>query len=210
MAVRENMRDLTNIEYDKLKKAEQKRQFENVIYKLINKEFNKSTDIQFTYQELLTQKNDIIYTITPKEITLYEASKSYNKILNALYKERNINNAKEEYKKAKSDLYVELESYFIKYGAAAYNILLDMNLKNDILKKYILLFPENNPELKQYYNKTIKQLYNEFSNVEEVEDVEEESKIHWEHLIIFILKILLFPVMLCIGCAATYKPNKRK
>lgn len=211
MALRESIRDLKDIQYNEKKKTEKKIQFENNIYKLIKKEFNNTTaGVPACRLELLKNKDYILNNITPKGLTLYEASKIYNKILNELYKEFTTNNDKADYKKALNNLYNELEKYFVKYNSAAYNILLDVNIKNDILKKYILLYPENKIELKQYYNKTIKQLYSEFTNVEEVEEVETKSAPHWEYLIIFILKILLFPVMLCIGCAATYKPNKRK
>lgn len=211
MAIRESIRDLKEIQYNEKKKTEKKIQFENNIYKLIKKEFNNTTaGVPACRLELLKNKDYILNNITPKSITLYEASKIYNKILNELYKEFTINNDKADYKKALNNLYNELENYFIKYNSAAYNILLDVNIKNDILKKYILLYPENKIELKQYYNKTIKTLYNEFTNVEEVEEVETKSAPHWEYLIIFILKILLFPVMLCIGCAATYKPDKKR
>lgn len=211
MAIRESIRDLKDIQYNEKKKTEKKIQFENNVYKLIKKEFNTTTaGVPACRLELLKNKDYILNNITPKGVTLYEASKIYNKILNELYKEFTINNDKADYKKALNNLYNELENYFIKYNSAAYNILLDVNIKNNILKKYILLYPENKIELKQYYNKTIKTLYKEFSNNEDIEEVETKSAPHWKYLIIFILKILLFPAMLCIGCAATYKPNKRK
>lgn len=211
MALRETIRDLKDLQYNEQKKTEKKTQFENNIYKLLKKEFNNTTaGVPACRLELLKNKDYILNELTPKGLTLYEASKIYNKILNELYKEFTTNNDKADYKKALNDLYIELENYFIKYNSGAFNILLDATLKADILQKYIILFPENKIELKQYYNKTIKQLYIEFSNTEEAEEVEAQSAPHWEHLIIFILKILLFPVMLCIGCAATYKPNKRK
>lgn len=211
MALRETIRDLKDLQYNEQKKTEKKIQFENNIYKLLKKEFNNTTaGVPACRLELLKNKDYILNELTPKGLTLYEASKIYNKILNELYKEFTTNNDKADYKKALNDLYIELETYFIKYNSGAYNILLDATLKADILDKYVVLFPENKIELKQYYNKTIKTLYIEFSNVEEVEEVETQTQLHWEYLIIFILKILLFPVMLCIGCAATYKPNKRK
>lgn len=211
MALRESIRDLKDIQYNEKKKTEKKIQFENNIYKLIKKEFNNTTaGVPACRLELLKNKDYILNELTPKGLTLYEASKIYNRILNELYKEFTTNNDKADYKKALNDLYIELENYFTKYNSGAYNILLDATLKADILDKYVVLFPENKIELKQYYNKTIKTLYIEFSNVEEVEEVEAQTQLHWEYLIIFILKILLFPVMLCIGCAATYKPNKRK
>ena len=211
MALRETIRDLKDLQYNEQKKTEKKIQFENNIYKLLKKEFNNTTaGVPACRLELLKNKDYILNELTPKGLTLYEASKIYNRILNELYKEFTTNNDKSDYKKALNDLYIELENYFIKYNSGAYNILLDATLKADILQKYIILFPENKIELKQYYNKTIKQLYIEFSNTEEAEEVESQTQLHWEYLIIFILKILLFPVMLCIGCAATYKPNKRK
>lgn len=211
MALRESIRDLKDIQYNQKKKTEKKIHFENNIYKLIKKEFNNTTaGVPACRLELLKNKDYILNTITPKGLTLYEASKIYNKILNELYKEFTTNNDKADYKKILNDLYNELENYFIKYNSVAYNILLDINIKNDILKKYILLYPENKIELKQYYNKAIKTLYNEFTNVEEVEEVKTKSAPHWGYLIIFILKILFFTCFLCIGCAATYKPNKRK
>ena len=211
MALRETIRDLKDLQYNEQKKTEKKIQFENNIYKLLKKEFNNTTaGVPACRLELLKNKDYILNELTPKGLTLYEASKIYNKILNELYKEFTTNNDKADYKKALNDLYIELENYFIRYNSGAYNILLDATLKADILDKYVVLFPENKIELKQYYNKTIKTLYIEFSNVEEVEEVEAQTQLHWEYLIIFILKILLFPVMLCIGCAATYKPNKRK
>lgn len=180
MALRESIRDLKDIQYNEKKKTEKKIQFENNIYKLIKKEFNNTTvGVSACRLELLKNKDYILNNITPKDITLYEASKIYNKILNELYKEFTTNNDKADYKKALNNLYNELENYFIKYNSAAYNILLDINIKNDILKKYILLYPENKTELKQYYNKTIKLLYNEFSNIEEVEEVEPIKPINW-------------------------------
>lgn len=180
MAIRESIRDLKDMQYNEKKKTEKKIQFENNIYKLIKKEFNNTTaGVPVCRLELLKNKDYILNNITPKGVTLYEASKIYNKILNELYKEFTINNDKADYKKALNNLYNELENYFIKYNSVAYNILLDVNIKNDILKKYILLFPENKIELKQYYNKTIKTLYNEFSNVEEVEEVEPKKPINW-------------------------------
>lgn len=180
MAIRESIRDLKDIQYNEKKKTEKKIQFENNIYKLIKKEFNNTTaGVPACRLELLKNKDYILSNITPKGVTLYEASKIYNKILNELYKEFTTNNDKADYKKTLNNLYNELENYFIKYNSAAYNILLDVNIKNDILKKYILLYPENKIELKQYYNKTIKTLYNEFSNVEEVEEVEHIKPINW-------------------------------
>ena len=180
MAIRESIRDLKEIQYNEKKKTEKKIQFENNIYKLIKKEFNNTTaGVPACRLELLKNKDYILNNITPKGITLYEASKIYNRILNELYKEFTINNDKADYKKALNDLYIELETYFIKYNSGAYNILLDATLKANILEKYIILFPEKKPELKQYYNKTIKILYNEFSNVEEVEEVEPKKNINW-------------------------------
>ena len=180
MAIRESIRDLKEIQYNEKKKTEKKIQFENNIYKLIKKEFNNTTaGAPACRLELLKNKDYILNNITPKDITLYEASKIYNKILNELFKEFTTNNDKADYKKILNDLYIELENYFIKYGSAAYNILLDINIKNDILKKYILLYPENKIELKQYYNKTIKIFYNEFSNIEEVEEAESIKPINW-------------------------------
>ena len=180
MAIRESIRDLKDIQYNEKKKTEKKIQFENNIYKLIKKEFNNTTaGVSACRLELLKNKDYILNTVTPKDITLYEASKIYNKILNELYKEFTTNNDKADYKKTLNNLYNELENYFIKYNSAAYNILLDMNIKNDILKKYMLLYPENKSELKQYYNKTIKLLYNDFSNNEEAEEVEPKKPINW-------------------------------
>lgn len=211
MAIRESIRDLKEIQYNEKKKTEKKIQFENNIYKLIKKEFNNTTaGVPACRLELLKNKDYILSNITPKGVTLYEASKIYNKILNELYKEFTINNDKADYKKALNNLYNELESYFIKYSSAAYNILLDINIKNDILKKYILLYPENKIELKQYYNKTIKQLYSEFSNIEEVEEVEPIKTINWGGIFKVILKILLFPLFLTLGFGISYKPDKRK
>ena len=180
MALRESIRDLKDIQYNEKKKTEKKIQFENNIYKLIKKEFNNTTaGAPACRLELLKNKDYILNNITPKDITLYEASKMYNRILNELYKEFTTNNDKADYRKALNNLYDELENYFIKYGSAAYNILLDINIKNDILKKYIVLYPENKTELKQYYNKTIKLSYNDFSNDEEIEEVEPIKPINW-------------------------------
>lgn len=216
MALRESIRDLKDIQYNEQKKSALKIEFENNIYKLIKKEFNNTIETPaFCRLELLKNKDYVINTLTPKGITLYEASKIYNRILNELYKEYTTNDDKTEYKQALNQLYNELENYFIKYGAPAYNMLLDATLKSDILEKYIDLFIENKLELKQYYNKVIKQLYNEFSSTEEEQAQEEETKQkNWADIIIYILniifKILLFPFLLCIGCGLTYKPDRRK
>lgn len=216
MALRETIRDLKDLQYNEQKKSALKIGFENNIYKLIKKEFNNTIETPaFCRLELLKNKDYIINTLTPKEITLYEASKIFNRILNELYKEYTTNDDKTEYKQALNRLYNELESYFIKYGATAYNMLLDATLKSDILEKYIDLFIENKLELKQYYNKVIKQLYNEFSSTEEEQEQEEETEQkNWADIIIYILniifKILLFPFLLCIGCGLTYKPDRRK
>ena len=200
MAIRESIRDLKDIQYNEKKKTEKKIQFENNIYKLIKKEFNNTTTgVPACRLELLKNKDYILNNITPKGVTLYEASKIYNKILNELYKEFTINNDKADYKKILNDLYIELENYFMKYNSAAYNILLDVNIKNDILKKYILLYPENKIELKQYYNKTIKILYNEFTNVEEVEEVEPKKPINWGGIFKVILKILIITIYIKLG-----------
>lgn len=196
MALRESIRDLKDIQYNEKKKTEKKIQFENNIYKLIKKEFNNTpAGVSACRLELLKNKDYILNNITPKDITLYEASKIYNKILNELYKEFTTNNDKADYKKTLTNLYNELENYFIKYNSAAYNILLDINIKNDILKKYILLYPENKTELKQYYNKTIKLLYNEFSNNEEIEEIEPKKPINWRRDIYRDFKIVAVSVV---------------
>lgn len=216
MALRESIRDLKDIQYNEQKKSALKIEFENNIYKLIKKEFNNTTaGVPACRLELLKNKDYILNELTPKGLTLYEASKIFNRILNELYKEYTTNDDKTEYKQALNQLYNELESYFIKYGAPAYNMLLDATLKNDILEKYIDLFIENKLELKQYYNKVIKQLYNEFSSTEEEQEQEEETEQkNWADIIIYILniifKILLFPFLLCIGCGLTYKPDRKK
>ena len=211
MALRESIRDLKDIQYNEKKKTEKKIQFENNIYKLIKKEFNNTTaGTPACRLELLKNKDYILNNITPKDITLYEASKIYNRILNELYKEFTTNNDKADYKKTLNNLYNELENYFIKYSSAAYNILQDASIKNDILKKYILLYPENKSELKQYYNKTIKLLHNEFSNDEEVEEIPPKKQINYSYLFITILKLLLFPIVITLGFGLSYKPNKRR
>ena len=92
MAIRETLRDMRDAEITAQKKSEKKRQFENLIYKTIKREFDTSTDtVDGVYMELIRRKNDFIYNLTPPGLTLYEASKIYNKILNELYKENKIN-----------------------------------------------------------------------------------------------------------------------
>lgn len=211
MALRETIRDLKDIQYNEQKKTEFKKEFENTIYKLIKKEFNNTTEtVENCNINLLINKDYIINNLTPKGLTLYDASKIYNKILKELYKEFSYNNNKSEYQKAKNEIYKTLENYFINYGACAYNILLDYKLKNDILKEYILNFNDKEIEIKQFYNKTIKQLQKEFCNIEEVEEIPPKKQIDYSYLFITILKILLFPFVLCIACALSYKPSKRK
>lgn len=91
MAIRETLRDIRDAEITAQKKTEKKRQFENLIYKTIKKEFDTSTDtVSGVYMEMIRRKNDFIYNLTPPGLTLYEASKIYNKILNELYKENKI------------------------------------------------------------------------------------------------------------------------
>lgn len=91
MAIRETLRDMRNLEITAQKKTEKKQQFENLIYKQLKKEFdNTKESIDFTYMELLKNKDLYINNLTPPGLTLYEASKIYNKILNELYKENKI------------------------------------------------------------------------------------------------------------------------
>lgn len=91
MAIRETLRDMRDAEITAQKKSEKRRQFENLIYKTIKKEFDTSTDtVDGVYMELIRRKSDFIYNLTPPGITLYEASKIYNKILKELYKENKI------------------------------------------------------------------------------------------------------------------------
>lgn len=91
MGMRETLRDMRDAEITAQKKTEKKRQFENLIYKTIKKEFDTSTDtVDGVYMELIRRKNDFIYNLTPTGLTLYEASKIYNKILKELYKENKI------------------------------------------------------------------------------------------------------------------------
>ena len=91
MAIRETLRDMRDAEITAQKKTEKKRQFENLIYKTIKKEFDTSTDtVDGVYMELIRRKSDFINNLTPPGLTLYEASKIYNKILNELYKENKI------------------------------------------------------------------------------------------------------------------------
>lgn len=91
MAIRESLRDLRDLEITAQKKTEKKQQFENLIYKQLKKEFNNTTEpLDFTYMELLKNKDFYINNLTPPGLTLYEASKIYNKILNELYKENKI------------------------------------------------------------------------------------------------------------------------
>lgn len=91
MGMRETLRDMRDAEITAQKKTEKKRQFENLIYKTIKKEFDTSTDtVDGVYMELIRRKNDFIYNLTPPDITLYEASKIYNKILKELYNENKI------------------------------------------------------------------------------------------------------------------------
>lgn len=91
MAIRETLRDMRDAEITAQKKSEKKRQFENLIYKTIKKEFDTSTDtVEGVYMELIRRKSDFINNLTPPGLTLYEASKIYNKILNELYKENKI------------------------------------------------------------------------------------------------------------------------
>jgi hypothetical protein len=212
VAIRESIRDLKDLQYNEKKKTEKKIQFENNIYKLIKKEFNNTTaGAPACRLELLQNKDYIINTLTPKGLTLYEASKIYNKILNELYKEYTINNDKNELKEAFNNLYSEIESFYIKYNSAAYNILLDLGLKNEILEKYFDLFPENKIDFKKYYDKTIKTLYNEFSNYyENNEQIEEEKKLDWGYFWLTILKILLFPIFVICGTAASRGKGRRK
>lgn len=211
MALRESLRDLKDIQYNEQKKTESKKQFENTIYKIIKKEFNNTTLTAANCRlELLQNKDAVINLLTPRSITLYEASKTYNRILNELYKEYTTNNDKNDYKQSLNELYNELENYFIKYNSGAYNILLDLQLKKDILEKYILLFPESKRDFQTFYNKTIKTLYKEFSNIEDVEKIQESKKINFAPLFWFILRILLFPFWLTFICLMSYKPGKRK
>jgi hypothetical protein len=211
VALRENIRDLKDLQYKQNKQSELRKQFENNIYKLLKKEFNNTTEtVENCKINLLINKEYILHSLTPKGLTLYDANKIYNKILNELYKEFSYNNTTTEYQKAKNELYKILENYFINYGCGAYNILLDYKLKNDILKKYILNFNDKEIEIKQFYNKTIKQLQKEFCNLEEVEEIPQKKQINFSYLFITILKILLFPFVLCIACALSYKPSKRK
>lgn len=211
MALRENIRDLKELQYKQNKQSELKKQFENNIYKLLKKEFNNTTEtVENCKINLLINKEYILNSLTPKGLTLYDANKIYNKILNELYKEFSYNTNNIEYQKAKNELYKTLENYFIKYGCGAYNILLNYKLKNDILKKYVLSFNNKEIELKQFYNKIIKQLQKEFCSPEEIEEVQEKNKINFTCFFITVLKILLFPFFVCIACALSYKSNKRK
>lgn len=92
MGVRETLRDMRDAEITAQKKSEKKRQFENLIYKTIKKEFDTSTDtVDGVYMELIRRKNEFIYNLTPPDVTLYEASKIYNRILKELHKENSIN-----------------------------------------------------------------------------------------------------------------------
>lgn len=91
MAIRETLRDMRDAEITAQKKSEKKRQFENLIYKTIKKEFDTSTNtVDGVYMELIRRKSDFINNLTPPGLTLYEASKIYNKILKELYKENKI------------------------------------------------------------------------------------------------------------------------
>lgn len=91
MAIRETLRDMRDAEITAQKKSEAKRQFENLIYKTIKKEFDTSTDtVDGVYMELIRRKSVFINNLTPPGVTLYEASKIYNKILKELYKENKI------------------------------------------------------------------------------------------------------------------------
>ena len=55
-------------------------------------------------------------------------------------------------------------------------------------------------------------LYIEFSNYEDIEEIDETKKIkiNWLYLLHVIFKLLMFPVLLAIGCAFTYKPNNKR
>ena len=91
MAIRETLRDMRDAEITAQKKTEKKRQFENLIYKTIKKEFDTSTDtVDGVYMEMIRRKSEFINNLTPPGLTLYEASKIYIKILNELYKENKI------------------------------------------------------------------------------------------------------------------------
>lgn len=91
MGMRETLRDMRDAEITAQKKSEKKRQFENLIYKTIKREFDISTDtVDGVYMELIRRKSEFIYNLTPPDVTLYEASKIYNKILNELYKENKV------------------------------------------------------------------------------------------------------------------------
>lgn len=91
MGMRETLRDMRDAEITAQKKTEKKRQFENLIYKTIKKEFDNTKEpTDFAYMELLKNKDFYIYNLTPTGLTLYEASKIYNRILKELYNENKI------------------------------------------------------------------------------------------------------------------------
>lgn len=120
-------------------------------------------------------------------------------------------------KQAYIQLYKKIEFYYTSFGSNAYDILNDINTKNDIIVE-ILNCNDDEIEiyLKAQYPKINKQLFNEYknydNNIEDENSEVEASGIHinWSYLFHVILNILLFPVLLICSVSLTYDHKKRR
>lgn len=125
-------------------------------------------------------------------------------------------------KKAYILLYNKIELYYNNFGVNAFDILNDLNTRDEIIQD--ILKDSTDEELIIYLktqytkiNKQLKQEYKYFNINEEaqttnnIQDI--KIKFNWGYLFKTILYILLFPIFIISSCAITSgnrKGNKRK
>ena len=196
-----------------------KKEIENELYNYFVDYFNDSiNNTQTTYKKLLKLKEKNLKNENFDSLSDYEKNNIYDKILQKVYKHYKTiehQTSAEIKKQLYNSLYNKIENYYTNYGACAFNMLQDYTLKNKIIDNISIIYETNDENiiyLKKEYQKINKLLYNEFSNYETIEEIEDTKKIkiNWLYLLHVIFKILIFPVLLTIGCAFTYKPNNKR
>lgn len=167
---------------------------------------------------LLENKKEKIKNLTFGVFTPFEISTKYDKILNQVYKNyKSIENFQGVTKK---DIYIylynTLENEYKRYKAAAFDILNDITVKDNIIEKISRLYACSNIEInyiKKEYVKINRLLYKEFKQYQKEDNQEEEKKkkyINYNYLLITIVKILCFPAFLIIWIALESGKRKRK
>lgn len=207
MGLIDSINKINNTTITAQKKKEELKKIDSILYDYFVECFEEAGGgAEGARVALLENKKEKIKNLTFGVFTPFEISTKYDKILNQVYKNyKSIENFQGVTKK---DIYIylynTLENEYKRHKAAAFNILNDITVKDNIIEKISHLYACSNIEInyiKKEYVKINKLLYKEYKNYtteEENEALQVQKESYFKKWLVCILLLSPFYILLII------------